>query len=56
MNTINNTESIDAVKMMRDSREKISKETQHMSFKALKLYIQQKLSKSTHPKIGTKKM
>jgi hypothetical protein len=56
MKTINNTESIDAVKMMRDSREKISKETQHMSFKALKLYIQQKLSKSTHPKIGTKKM
>ncbi len=55
MKTVNKTESIDAVKMMRDSREKISKETQYMSLKDLKLYIQQRLSKSTDPKIGTKK-
>ena len=36
----------DAVKMMRDIRDKISSETQNMTFDELKAYIKQKLADS----------
>ncbi|MBK9109669.1 MAG: hypothetical protein IPM92_15170 [Saprospiraceae bacterium] len=35
--------TFDSVKMMREIRDKISKETANMSFKELKKYIQEKL-------------
>lgn len=54
MKTLKPSKSFDAVKMMRDSRDIISKETQNMSLKELTTYINQKLSKSNKPKIGIK--
>ncbi len=44
--------SFDAVKMMRDIREKISLETQNMTFEELKIYINQKLTDSKTKLIG----
>lgn len=37
--------AFDSVKMMREIRDKISKETANMSFQELKKYIQEKLNK-----------
>ena len=55
MKTNKITKSFDAVKMMRDSRTLISKETKDMNLEQLNNYIQEKLAKSNSPKIGTKK-
>jgi benzoyl-CoA reductase/2-hydroxyglutaryl-CoA dehydratase subunit BcrC/BadD/HgdB len=54
MKTLKQNKSFDAVKMMRDSRDLISKETQNMSLSELNNYIKQKLAKSKRPKIGDK--
>ena len=42
----------DSVKMMRDIREKISSETQNMTFEELKAYIKQKLADSKTKLVG----
>jgi len=44
--------AFDAVKMMRDIREKISAETQDMTFSELKSYMQNKIKKSNLKPIG----
>jgi len=44
METNKKEKQFDAVKMMRDSREKISSETQNMTFEELKAYIKQKFA------------
>jgi hypothetical protein len=44
--------SFDAVKMMREIREKISIETQNMTFEELKAYIQKRLAESRSKLIG----
>jgi hypothetical protein len=43
MKTKNKEKTFDAVKMMRDARDKISNETQGMSFKELKQYMEERL-------------
>ena len=43
METTKKEKQFDAVKMMRDIRDKISSETQNMTFDELKAYIKQKL-------------
>ena len=43
METTKKEKSFDAVKMMRDTRDKISSETQNMTLDELKNYIKQKL-------------
>jgi hypothetical protein len=52
METIKNEKQFDAVKMMRDIRDKISSETQNMTFVELKSYINQKLADSTTKLVG----
>lgn len=52
METTKNEKQFDAVKMMREIRDKISAETQDMTFDELKLYIKQKLSESKTKLIG----
>ena len=42
----------DTVKMMREIRDKISSETQNMSFDELKAYLKLKISQSNHKLIG----
>ncbi len=42
----------DAVKMMRDIRDKISIETQNMNFEELKAYIKKKLSENNTKLVG----
>ena len=54
MKTLKQNKSFDAVKMMRDSRDLISKETQNMSLSEKNNYIKQKLAKSNRPKVGDK--
>lgn len=44
MKTNKKEKAFDAVKMMREIRDKISLETQHMTFSELKAYIQKKLA------------
>jgi hypothetical protein len=46
METIKNQKTFDAVKMMRDIRDKISAETQNMSFEELKAYINKQLAEN----------
>ena len=46
METIKTDKTFDAVKMMRDIRDKISSETQNMTFGELKDYIQTKIEES----------
>ena len=46
METTKKEKQFDAVKMMRDIRDKISSETQNMNFDELKAYIKQKLADS----------
>ena len=43
METIKKQKTFDAVKMMREIRDKISLETQNMTFEELKAYIEKKL-------------
>jgi hypothetical protein len=52
METTNKEKHFDAVKMMRDTREKISFETQNMTFDELKAYIKQKLDESKTELVG----
>jgi hypothetical protein len=52
METIKNEKQFDAVKMMRDIRDKISSETENMTFVQLKSYIKQKLADSTTKLVG----
>ncbi|MDO8997104.1 hypothetical protein [Sediminibacterium sp.] len=52
MKTSNKVKDFDAVKMMRDIREKISVETQNMTFEELKAYIKQKLTESKTKLVG----
>lgn len=46
METIKKEKTFDAVKMMRESRNKISAETQNMTFEELKAYIKKQLAES----------
>jgi len=52
METIKKEKQFDAVKMMRDIREKISAETQNMTFDELKAYIKQQLTENKSKLIG----
>ncbi|MEP6466012.1 MAG: hypothetical protein ABJB05_06885 [Parafilimonas sp.] len=52
METISKKKTFDAVKMMREIRDKISIETQNMSFEELKAYINKKLSESKTKSVG----
>lgn len=52
MKTINKEKEFDAVKMMRDIREKISMETQNMTFEEFKAYIKQQLADSEAKLVG----
>ena len=52
MKTIKKEKTFDAVKMMRDARDKISSETQTMNFAELKAYIKAKLENSKLKPVG----
>lgn len=52
MKTSNKVKDFDAVKMMRDIREKISVETQNMTFEELKAYIKKKLAENKTKLVG----
>ena len=52
METTKKEKQFDAVKMMRDTRNKISSETQNMTFEELKAYIQQQLTDSKSKLVG----
>lgn len=52
METIKKEKKFDAVNMMREIRNKISSETQNMSFEELKKYINTKLTASKMKPIG----
>lgn len=52
METNKKEKTFDAVKMMRDIRDKISAETQNMTFAELKEYIQQKIKDSKLKPLG----
>jgi hypothetical protein len=52
METTKKEKQFDAVKMMRDIRDKISSETQNMTFEELKGYIQQKLEENNTKLVG----
>ena len=50
--TKNLDKKFDTVKMMREIRDKISSETQNMTFEELKLYIKKQMSESKLKPIG----
>jgi CO dehydrogenase/acetyl-CoA synthase beta subunit len=52
METTKKDKQFDAVNMMRDIRDKISSETQNMTFEELKAYIKQKLSDNKAKLVG----
>ncbi len=52
METNKKEKTFDAVKMMRDIRDKISSETQNMTFNQLKEYIKKKLTDNNSKLIG----
>jgi hypothetical protein len=52
METISKQKTYDAVKMMREIRDKISAETENMSFEELKAYINKKLSEGKTKLVG----
>ncbi len=52
MKTIKKEKQFDAVKMMRDIRNKISLKTQNMSFDELKAYLKQKLADNKTKLVG----
>ena len=52
MEKIKKEKSFDAVKMMRDSRDKISIETKNMSFAELKAYIKIKFQENKIKPVG----
>ena len=52
METTKKEKSFDAVKMMRDTRDKISSETQNMTLDELKNYIKHKLADDKTKLVG----
>lgn len=54
METNKKEKTFDAVKMMREIRDKISEETQNMTFEQLKTYIQDKLTENNAKLVGQK--
>ena len=52
MGTTKKEKPFDAVKMMREIRDKISSETQNMTFDELKAYIKQQLANNKTKLIG----
>ncbi|MDP1810872.1 MAG: hypothetical protein Q8K66_05650 [Sediminibacterium sp.] len=52
METIKKEKTFDTVKIMRDIRDKVSAETQNMSFAELKEYIQAKIKESKLKPVG----
>jgi hypothetical protein len=52
MKTKEKVKTFDAVKMMRDIRDKVSNETQNMTLEQLKKYIAERLKKSHLKTIG----
>ncbi len=52
METNKKEKPFDAVKMMRDIRDKVSSETQNMTFAELKEYIQTKIKESKLKPVG----
>lgn len=52
METIKKDKTFDAVKMMRDIRDKISAETQNMTFDELKAYMKDKMKESKLKPVG----
>lgn len=52
METIKKEKTFNAVNMMREARDKISVETQNMTFEELKAYIKKQLSESKTKRIG----
>jgi hypothetical protein len=52
METKGKTKTFDAVKMMRDIRDKISEETQNMTLEQLKKYIADRLKNSHLKTVG----
>jgi hypothetical protein len=52
MKTTKKEKQFDAVKMMREIRDKISTETQNMSFEELQAYIKQKLADDKTKLVG----
>jgi hypothetical protein len=52
METKDKTKTFDAVKMMRDIRDKISEETQNMTLEQLKKYIAERLKNSNLKAVG----
>ncbi len=52
METIKKEKTFDAVKMMRNIRDKVSAETQNMTFTELKEYIQNKIKESNIRPVG----
>lgn len=54
MGTIKKEKTFDAVKMMRDIRDKVSAETQDMTYDELKAYIKKQLDKKEVNLIGRK--
>ena len=51
-NSKKKVKEFDAVKMMREIRDKISSETQNMTFDELKVYIKQKLDDNKTKLVG----
>ena len=54
METNKKEKKFDAVKMMREIRDKISQDTQNMTFEQLKAYIKDKLTESNAKIVGQK--
>lgn len=54
MKTTKKEKTFDAVRMMREIRDKISSETQNMTFEQLKEYIKNKLAQGNLKLIGQK--
>ena len=52
MKTIKKEKTFDAVKMMRDIRDKITSETQNMTFVELKKYMDTKIRESKLKRVG----
>lgn len=52
MEKIKKEKAFDAVRMMRQIRDKISEETKDMSFEELRAYIDQRLSESNSRLVG----
>jgi hypothetical protein len=52
METTKKQKTFDAVKMMREIRDKISEETQNMSFEELKAYIKKQLADNKTKLVG----